>query len=229
MIIYDDWSIKDIVGQIEQRRSGATLMVAIAGPPAAGKSTLAEDICRALNDCAGRQISQFCPMDGFFFSNAKLDRLGLRRFKGRIDTFDVESYVSCLSGIRRGKREFYWPIYSREKLHDVVTDGTWISAATTVFVTEGNYVLSTIGLWRELIELVDLKLYLEVAEDVMIQRLRRRYSMGELTRQEAEEKIVETDLPNAKCIATNRDLADIVLSRRRVGDFEYNRAAAKVS
>jgi pantothenate kinase len=215
------WSMKDIIDKVHAQHSNTgMLVVGVVGPPAAGKSTFAEDLRRGLNRCSRDTIAQLCPMDGFHFSNVKLDQLGLRKFKGRIDTFDVERYVSFIRRLRQGEREFYWPVYSRER-HDVVADGIWINRDSTIFVTEGNYLLSGVGYWAEVLDLIDLKIYLEAGERAIEERLRRRHLEGGKTLVQAEEKIIETDLPNATFIAKSRSAADIVLRERRAGDFEY--------
>ena len=64
--------------------------VAIVGPPASGKSTLAKEL--------QRQIPSSCvvPMDGFHLSNEELKVLGLSERKGSAETFDVDGLDSSI-------------------------------------------------------------------------------------------------------------------------------------
>jgi len=149
-------------------------------------------------------------MDGFHCSNAWLARAGLSRFKGRIDTFDVEGYTALLERVSRGEREFYCPVYSRE-IHEVVPEGSWIHPETRCIVTEGNYLLVASGKWSAIGALLDLKVYLKATEAVIRPRLEQRHMAGGMSAGEAVEKVAETDLPNAETIASTERLADLVL------------------
>src|SRR5690606_11329337 len=60
------------------------LVVAIAGPPGAGKSTLSA----ALHGLLPEGSAEVVAMDGFHFDDAILDRRGLRARKGAPETFD---------------------------------------------------------------------------------------------------------------------------------------------
>ena len=60
--------------------AGVPCLIGIAGPPATGKSTLAERLVADLN-VAGTEAC-FCPMDGFHLTNAQLDPVsGIPEYK----------------------------------------------------------------------------------------------------------------------------------------------------
>ena len=65
---------EDLIARAEGR---ARFLVAIAGAPASGKSTLAEDLLAALERLAPGQAA-LMPMDGYHFDDAVLDELGYR-------------------------------------------------------------------------------------------------------------------------------------------------------
>ena len=88
------------------------LMVAIAGPPGAGKSTFAEALVRELT--ASGESSVVVPMDGFHLANKVLERTGKLSRKGAIDTFDGEGYLNLLRRLRaRDEEVVYAPDYYR--------------------------------------------------------------------------------------------------------------------
>jgi pantothenate kinase len=192
------------------RAGTSSFMVGICGPPAAGKSMLAAAVVEELDAASGSRLAQLCPMDGFHLSNERLAKLGRSRFKGCIDTFDVEGYVSILERLRRGEREFYCPIYSRE-IHEVVPDGIWMRKETRCIVSEGNYLLSTSGRWSAIRALLDLKLYLRADPAAIRSRLELRHVSGGMSAVQAAQKIAETDLPNAELVTSTEKYADLIL------------------
>ena len=49
----------------------ARLIVALAGVPGSGKSTIAVEVCRQLNAALGRPLAVVVPMDGAVFSGER--------------------------------------------------------------------------------------------------------------------------------------------------------------
>lgn len=78
-------------------RPGRQVM-AIAGAPGAGKSTLVERLADALK---GQPVA-ILPMDGFHYDDAVLHAMGRRPWKGAPDTFDVGGLRSVLLRLRDG-------------------------------------------------------------------------------------------------------------------------------
>jgi pantothenate kinase len=214
MEVWHEWTAARLAERVLtdwHRSRTSTFIVGICGPPAAGKSTLAGALAEAIDAAAGARLAQLYPMDGFHLSNERLGELGRARFKGCIDTFDVEGYASMLEKLRRGMREFYCPIYSRE-IHEVVPNGTWIRAETRCIVSEGNYLLVPSGGWGAIAALLDLKVYLRGNEPAMRRRLEERHVSGGMSPAQAAVKIAETDMPNAELIADTEIHADLVLT-----------------
>lgn len=187
-------------------RKGAPFLIGIAGPPATGKSTLAERLVGDLN-AAGEQAC-FCPMDGFHLTNVQLDSLGLRPAKGRIDTFDADAFVAAVQRLA-ARTSLWWPVYSRQR-HDPIPEGTSISGTEGVYVVEGNYVLSKTEPWRAAGDALNLSIFVDTPDEVLRQRLMVRHQRSGRSQSEALEKINRTDMPNARIIRNDRQREDIL-------------------
>ncbi len=80
------------------------LVLGITGAVAAGKSTFASDLASHLSQSRPR-IELVCS-DGFLYPNAVLTERNILNRKGFPETFDTESQVRALSGIRTGSAVF---------------------------------------------------------------------------------------------------------------------------
>ncbi len=182
------------------------LLVGIAGTPGAGKSTLAKRIASSLRERG--HAACFCPMDGFHMDSARLEARGLLEAKGRIDTFDAEGFAAAVARLRAGEA-FWWPVYSR-KLHDTVKHGIRIEGGETVFVVEGNYLLTDREPWLQIAAAMDLRVYLDERDDVLRKRLLLRHERGGRSRQAAMDWVETVDMPNARAVREGMQRADIL-------------------
>ena len=64
-------------------------LTALAGPPAAGKSYIANAVCRDLNKYSP-DSAVVLPMDGYHLDDALLEKRGIRDRKGAPHTFDIK-------------------------------------------------------------------------------------------------------------------------------------------
>ncbi|WP_040786015.1 nucleoside/nucleotide kinase family protein [Nocardia pneumoniae] len=185
-------------------------VLGIAGPPAAGKSTLSQNLAAAIT--AAQAIpAGIAPMDGFHKTSAELDAVGARHRKGQPDTFDVARFVARLKLLREaplGER-VHWPIYDRG-LHDPVPNAITF-ADQRIAVVEGNYLLLDQPGWAEVRSHLDEVWYLDADDRVIERRLTERHLLGGKTAKQAQIKITSSDMPNARLIAGTRDRADTVL------------------
>lgn len=91
----------------------ARTVVAIAGAPGAGKSTLAEALVDRLN-AVREGAAALLPMDGFHFDDLHLVPAGLRARKGAPETFDVGGYAHALRRLCVGDEPFVAvPVFDR--------------------------------------------------------------------------------------------------------------------
>jgi pantothenate kinase len=186
-------------------------LLGITGPPAAGKSTFATVLGEAINELVGWTAAVAVSMDGFHLPNAILESRGLRAIKGMPVTFDAVAFLALLMQLRQDPPNSVWcPIFDRT-LDEAVAHSLEVPAWARIIIVEGNYLLLDDPPWNQVRPLFDQIWYLDVPMNVMIQRLLERHIAGGRTEREAMDKIVGTDLENARLIARTRAFADRIL------------------
>lgn len=194
---------------------GRRYLVGVAGPPGAGKSTLAQSLADAVRSLG--VPAEVAGMDGFHRSSAELRASGALGRKGQPDTFDVGAFVARLRRLRDSAIgvPVPWPVYDRAR-HDPIPDAVTFTGER-VAIVEGNYLLLDRPGWREVREYLDEVWYLDVEESVIEQRLLRRHRRGGKSPDRAQAMVAGSDLPNARLIARTADRADLVLRAARGG------------
>jgi pantothenate kinase len=189
---------------LRQHRS----LVAIAGPPGAGKSTLAEAI-RLRLDRAGRRAA-VVPMDGFHLDNAVLYARGQLVRKGAPETFDAAGFRHLVSRIAAGEGGVAYPIFDRHR--DVARAGAGVLPQDAQFVLfEGNYLLLRDPPWSDLAQYWTVTIWLGAPSATLEARLLDRWLAEGLTEAEARSRVELNDIPNVR----------FVEERSRQGDLQF--------
>lgn len=193
--------------------SGQRRVLAIVGPPGAGKSTLAQRLATDLGAAAVR-----VPMDGFHLSNAVLEQLGRRNRKGAADTFDVDGYLALLQ--RLGEPgTVYAPDFDR-RLEEPVAGAITI-AEDQLIITEGNYLLLDEPPWQEVAEAVDEAWFITLPAAERQQRLVTRHMLYGMGEDAALRWTMGTDEANAQLVAPSHARADLVVDLSGGGEGDW--------
>lgn len=195
----------DLAREIIARGASADrFIVGIAGPPGAGKSTVAEAIVKAIGTGA-----RVVPMDGFHLDNVVLDRLGLRARKGAPETFDALGFLHLMQRLRAGP-DAAIPVFDRNA--DLARAGAdLVTRADKYLIVEGNYLLLNDAPWRDLAPLFDLTVFIDVPEAELDRRLVDRWHHHGKTADEARHWIDSNDMPNIRRVMQGSRRADIVI------------------
>ena len=186
------------------------LLIAVAGPPGAGKSTVAEALAENLNIVLGDRPAETVPMDGFHYDNAILDARGWRAKKGAPETFDVDGFLSLVHRLKDETGDIAIPVFDRSA--DLARGSARIiSSHQRLLIVEGNYLLLDRPKWRELFPLFDLTVFLKPTLETIEERLIQRWLGYGFDQQTAEARAKGNDLANARLILSESRSAEIVI------------------
>jgi len=193
----------------ERKKPGQRFIVGIAGAPGAGKSTIAEAVCKTLNR-AKASCAAVLPMDGFHLDNAILKDREMLDVKGAPQTFDADGFAALLNRVRPGDRDVIVPIFDRD-LDVARAGGRLIGAAVEIVIVEGNYLLLDRPEWMQIARFIDLSVFLDVPMATLEKRLIQRWLDHGLDIEAATKRAQGNDITNAKLVIGNSLPADIRL------------------
>ena len=200
----------ELLATLQQLPSRQRRLIAIAGAPASGKSTLATRLADGLNpDCKGR--AAVVSMDGFHFDDGLLEARGYRARKGAPHTFDVAGLRHMLARLKaRNEPEVVIPVFDRD-IEIARAGAAVLPQAVEIVIVEGNYLLLDQTPWDSLRELFDLTVALVVSEHTLRERLHDRWAGYNMTDDEITVKLEENDLPNGRLVISDSCDADVVV------------------
>ncbi len=182
------------------------IIVAIAGAPGAGKSTLAEALLPLLPEGSAALVT----MDGFHYDNAVLASRGLLARKGAPETFDFDGFRHLLERLRNADSDVAVPVFDR-KADLARAGGVIVPSDARFIIVEGNYLLFDESPWYGLWPLIDYSVWLDVPTAELERRLIQRWLDHGLSMEEARRRALSNDLPNAERMMRRRRQPDEVM------------------
>ena len=198
--------VESLARLIRSRAADASrYMVAIAGAPASGKSTLAENLREAL--VAQGETAIVVPMDGFHFDDLILNARGHRPRKGAPFTFDVPGFEALLKRIKAREPDIAIPVFDRSmELSRAAAD--IVDEKARFILVEGNYLFLRSPPWNRLHSLFDFSIYLKVPVEELERRLIKRWLDHGFDLAYAKNWIASNDLPNIMEVIDNSTSAN---------------------
>ena len=196
--------------------SATRRIVALAGPPGAGKSHTAAALGAALQAAGVRPA--VLPMDGYHYDDAVLNARGIRARKGAPDTFDVAGLYHILRRLQDNDApEVAVPVFDRD-LEISRAGARIIPQSANLILVEGNYLLFNAEPWRALGGFFDSSVLITAPEAVLRQRLTQRWASAKLDAAEIARKVEDNDLPNCREVLAKSRAADYVIETQAPGE-----------
>jgi len=199
-----------------QKEKGRRILVMLAAPPGAGKSTLVsflEKLSRENDDITDLQA---IGMDGFHRRQEYLlshttirdgKEVKMVEIKGVPVTFDLEKLTAAIKKVSSGEDTF-WPIYDRH-LHNPVEDAIHITE--DIVLLEGNYLLLDMDGWNRLRDMADYTISITANEAMLRKRLIDRKMKSGNDIESATRFVDYSDMANVRLCLEKTVKADMVL------------------
>lgn len=185
-------------------------LVAIAGAPGSGKSTLSEWLVKEINKTSDQEIAAIVPQDGFHLDDAVLKSKNQLAVKGAPDTFDIAGFLTLLQRLKP-EAEVAVPVFDRT-LEISRNCARIISSSHKLLIVEGNYLLlQNHPQWRQLNTLFDLTVFIEIPLQELRLRLQRRWIGQGFSLEKANEKVDSNDINNARAVIEHSAKSDLVI------------------
>ncbi len=232
---YSDEAYRDVLRPLLERlaalhaAAGRRTVVFFAGPPAAGKSTVALLLELLARDVPGCEL-QAVGLDGFHHYNEYLRShtivrggvtMPLAQIKGAPESFDVELFARTLARLHE-EEAVPWPVYDRT-IHDPRENALQVTAP--IVLVEGNWLLLNEEPWASLAPLADYTVFLSADEADVRERAVSRKAKGGISREEAEAHYDRSDGPNIRRALECSRTADCMMVLTADGDLRPVRGA----
>ncbi|KAH9904299.1 phosphoribulokinase/uridine kinase [Xylariomycetidae sp. FL2044] len=200
------------------------ILIALAGVPGSGKSTISAALLRtlALESSELKDEVAVVPMDGFHYAQSTLstfdDPVTAFRRRGAPFTFDTEGLLSLVLALKatpvtttaEPELTILAPSFDHAA-KDPVSDGISIVSRTKVVIIEGNYTLYNEPPWNEIAGLVHDRWFVDVTPAIARGRLIERHLQAgiETSREAAASRAEENDIPNGDLIRSKLLKVDV--------------------
>lgn len=174
-------------------------IIAIAGAPASGKSTIAARLEQRLNESEPGSTALF-PMDGYHYDDEVLIPRGWRPRKGAPHTFDVGGFASALRRLQAND-EATVAVPRFDRTIEIARAGAiLIEQSVRLIISEGNWLLLDDDPWPRLRPFFDRTALVVAEMETLEVRNRQRWVDFDMDEAGIRAKLDDNDMPNARLV-----------------------------
>lgn len=219
---YSDRSVQDIflplLKQLQQLQTqkGRRILVYLAAPPAAGKTTLVHFLKDLAGSIEGYPKVTSVGMDGFHHYQDWLlthtevrdgKTIRLVEVKGAPETFDLDLLTERIRQVSSGK-VCGWPEYDRSR-HNPKEDAACVDG--DIVLIEGNYLLLDLDGWRDFKRYADYTIKISADPAFLRKRLIERKKLTVPREEDAIHFVDFSDMKNVELCLERSQEADLDL------------------
>ncbi|KAG9191003.1 hypothetical protein G6011_09091 [Alternaria panax] len=199
------------------------MLVALAGVPGAGKSTVSDALITELAARGNKDVAVI-PMDGFHYTREILStfedaEVAFKR-RGAPFTFDAKGCVALVKALKKapvtkeGEADICITAPGFDHAaKDPVQEAIKISSRTRLVIVEGNYTLLRQDPWNQIAEVCDERWFVDAPVETVRTRLAQRHLAAgiETSMSAAIARAEENDIPNGELIRSLLVKPDVVI------------------
>jgi pantothenate kinase len=132
---------------------------------------------------------------------------------GAPDTFDTKALAHLLARVSERLEPVVFPEFDRT-IEEPIPGSITVMPEDELVILEGNYLLVDDVDWARIGELLDLCVYVDIPEDVRLQRLTKRHVDFGKSPNDATEWVARVDQANARVIEATKGRANALYQPR---------------